>query len=208
MVLPGQPSFGPPPVPAAPQLLPHHMMELHAAGLAGRKVRRAAGVATVDGWTIAIFGALTMLVGLTDVPSLAIGAALVAIAVIELRGAARLRRLDPRAVRVLGWNQVTLGALLLGYAAWRLVALRRGDGGVSAVLGEAASDPQVREMLAPVAALTRQIMVWTYAAVAAIAVAGPGSLAWYYFSRGRHVREYLARTPEWIVTMQRAGVTV
>jgi hypothetical protein len=39
-------------------------------------------------------------------------------------------------------------------------------------------------------------------------VAGPGALAWYYFSRAKHVRAYVERTPGWIVEMQRAGVSV
>jgi hypothetical protein len=51
-------------------------------------------------------------------------------------------------------------------------------------------------------------MVWVYVAVVAVAVLGPGMLAWYYFSRARHVRHYVERTPRWIVEMQRAGVTV
>jgi hypothetical protein len=171
-------------------------------------VRRAARVAAFDGWTIGAFGALTVLIGITDVSSMLIGAALVAIAVVELRGAARLKRLDAGAARVLGWNQVALAVLLLGYAGWRLLALRHGDGGVAEALGAEANDPQVRELLAPVAGLTRMIMLWVYASVAAVAVAGPGSLALYYFTRGRHVRAYLAQTPEWITGMQRAGVTV
>jgi hypothetical protein len=189
-------------------LSPQHLAELQAAAVAGRKVRRAARVAAFDGWTIGAFGAITFLVGLSDVSSMIIGVVMIGIAAVEIRGGNRLRRLDADAARLLGWNQVALAVLLLGYAGWRLLALRHGDGGVSEALGADANDPQVRELLAPYAGLTRMILTWVYVAVAAIAVAGPGSMALYYFSRVRHVRAYLAQTPEWITTMQRAGVTV
>jgi hypothetical protein len=202
-----QPPFAQP-APPPPQLSPQHLAELQAAAYAGRKVRRASRVAAFDGWTIGAFGALTLLVGITDISSILIGAVMIVIAVVEIRGGARLRRLEPDAARVLGWNQVALAVLLLGYAGWRLLALRHGDGGVSEALGAEANDPQVREMLAPVAGLTRMILVWVYVSVAAIAVVGPGSMALYYFTRGRHVRAYLEQTPEWITSMQRAGVTM
>jgi hypothetical protein len=190
------------------QLSPEHFAELQAAGLAGRRIRRAARVAAVDGWTIVVFGALTMLVGIGDVSTMAIGGVMVVIGAVEVRGGARLKKLDAGAGRVLGWNQVALGALLLGYAVWRLVALRRGDGGVSALLGTAGADPDVKAMLGSVEELARQVMWWTYVTLAMVAVAGPGALAWYYFSRAKHVRAYVERTPGWIVEMQRAGVSV
>src|SRR5438132_1126340 len=52
------------------------------------------------------------------------------------------------------------------------------------------------------------MVVGGFVTVAAVGVLGPGLLAWYYFSRVRHVRAYLERTPGWIVEMQRAGVVV
>lgn len=194
----------------AVQWSPEHFAALQAANQAGRTIRRAARVAAVDGWTIVIFGALTMLVGVGDVLTMAIGGVMVMIGAVEVKGGARLKMLDAGAARVLGWNQVVLGTLLLAYAVWRLVALRHGGAGadLSAVLGTAGADPEVKQMLGGVEELARQIMLWVYVTVAAVAVGGPGMLAWYYFSRARHVRAYLERTPGWIVEMQRAGVVV
>jgi hypothetical protein len=132
------------------------------------------------------------------------------IGAVEVKGGARLQKLDARAASVLGWNQLVLGSLLLGYAVWRLVSLRHGglSAEVSAALGTAGADPEVKKMLGGVEELAQQVMVWVYLAVGAVAVLGPGMLAWYYFSRGRHVKQYLERTPGWIVEMQRAGVAV
>jgi hypothetical protein len=196
--------------PGAEQWSPEHFAALQAAHVAGRKIRRAARVAAVDGWTIVVFGALTMLLGIGDVSTIVIGAVMVMIGAVEVKGGARLKKLDAGAARVLGWNQVVLGSLLLAYAVWRLVTLRHGGAGadMSAILGTAGADPDVKQMLGGVEELARQIMLWVYLTVAAVAVAGPGVLAWYYFSRARHVRAYLERTPPWIVEMQRAGVVV
>src|SRR5690348_1421830 len=103
----------PPPLPAAatptpgapPVLSAEHLQQLAEARQSGRKVRRAIGVATFDGWTIGAFGFLTLLIGITDLTSILMGVGMAAIAWLELRGAARLRRLEAGAGRALGFNQ-------------------------------------------------------------------------------------------------------
>jgi hypothetical protein len=170
------------------------------------RVRRAANVASFDGWTIAVFGALTLLVGLTDPISIVMGLGLLAVAVVELRFGARLRRLDPDAPKALAWNQLALGSLLFAYAAWRLSVVLRGGGSEYASI--IASDPDLAKMLGPIEGLTRMIMTTVYATLMAVGVFGQGSLALYYFTRRAHLRVYLAHTPPWIIEMQRAGVSI
>jgi hypothetical protein len=198
----------PPPLPAgvaAPQLSPENLHQLHLARTAMRKVRRAAAVATIDGWTIGTFGVLTALVGLFDVTGVVMGLGMVAIACVELRGAARLRRLEAPAAAALGWNQIALGTLLLAYAVWRLTVVMRGGGEYAAI---AASDPQIGRMLEPFEGLTRLVLQTVYGTLIAVAVFGQGSMALYYFTRRAHVRSYLSQTPPWIIEMQRAGVSL
>ena len=36
-------------------------------------------------------------------------------------------------------------------------------------------------------------------------IAFQGGLAWYYFSRNKHVVKYRNETPEWVIEMQREG---
>ena len=60
-------------------------------------------------------------------------------------------------------------------------------------------------MLAPVEDLTRMLSVAVYGGVIAFALFAQGGMALYYFTRGKHVRAYLAETPAWVVTVQRAG---
>src|SRR5437762_3656804 len=97
----------PPPLAAAvPQLSQDNLLQLAAARTTGRKLRRAISVASFDGWSIAIFAALTFVCSLTDLLGLLMAIGLGAIACIELRGANKLRRLEPGAIRVLGFNQL------------------------------------------------------------------------------------------------------
>ena len=57
-------------------------------------MRRAVNVARFDGWTIGLFGALTLLFGLTTLSGVLLGGGMIAVAAFELRGANRLARLD------------------------------------------------------------------------------------------------------------------
>src|SRR4051794_19241609 len=103
--------IAPPPLPVIappPNVSPEHLRQLAAARADAKKVRRAISVANFDGWTIGAFGALTLLLGLTDPSSIAMGLGMIAVAWIELRGASRLKRLDSSAGRMLGMNQIAL----------------------------------------------------------------------------------------------------
>src|ERR1700722_2465874 len=77
-----------------PQISPENFQQLQAAKRGMRKIRRAMNTATFDGWTVAACGILTFLLGLGDITSMALGAGLTIIGLIELNGAKRLKRLD------------------------------------------------------------------------------------------------------------------
>jgi hypothetical protein len=202
----------PPPIPfahpaaaAGPQLTPEHFKQIAEARTAAKRVRRAVGVARFDGWTIGLFGGLTLLLSLTSPSGLAIGVGMIAIAAVELWGAARLGRLDPSAPRMLGFNQIAVALLLTAYAAWSMYAVAYGPAATSTM---SADERELATMLGPVDELSRQIQYVIYGIVILVAVFGQGSLALYYFSRARHVRAYLEQTPPWIIEMQKAGVVL
>jgi hypothetical protein len=196
----------PPPIAQAlPQFSEENLRQLATARTASRKIRRAVSVANFDGWSIAIFGALSIGFGLGDVSSMAIGVLLGAIAFVELRSAAQLKRLKVEATRTLAWNQVAFATLLIVYAVWRLYATSR-PGAISSQLG--LDDPQVASMLAPAEDLTRLLMRAIYGGLIAVAVFFQGGLAWYYHTRARMLRKYLADTPPWILTLQEQGVAL
>ena len=186
----------------SPHLTAEHVRQLADARAALRPVRRAAAVARVDGWSVGVFGALTLLFGFGSVTGVVLGLGMIAAAVVELRAAARLGRLDPRSVRLLVLNQVALGTLLLLYAAWSVYSESAGRGEVAAL---AASDPQVAQMLQPFGDVARTAVFLVYGLLAAVAVFGQGGMALYYAGRGNRLSAYLAHTPEWVLRLQREG---
>jgi hypothetical protein len=188
--------------PAGPALSEEHLRQLTASHAATRKIRRAISVARADGWGVGVFGAMTLIFGITSISGVILGAALCAVAFIELWSAGRLRRLEWKASRVLGFNQLALAGTLIVYASWRIYHEMNGTGDYAAI---AASDPQLGQMLAPVEDLTRLITLAIYGGMIAVAVFAQGGLALYYFTREKYVRDYVAQTPEWVLAVQKAG---
>jgi hypothetical protein len=187
---------------AAPALSEEHLRQLAASHAATRKIRRAISVAHADGWGVAVFGVLSLLLGITSISGVLVGAALCAVAFVELSSARRLRRLEPKATRVLGFNQLALAGVLIVYASWRIFHEMNGTGEYAEI---AASDPRLGEMLGPVEGLTRLITLAIYGGMIAVAVFAQGGLALYYFTREKYVRAYVSETPEWVLAVQRAG---
>jgi hypothetical protein len=192
-------------LPQAAVLSEEHLRQLAAARKAARKLRRAIAVASFDGWTVGVFGALTFLTGLTDPSGLLMGLGMAAVAFVELRGASRLRRLETGVTRTLGFNQLALAGILIVYAVWRLHAEMSG---VSPYAAYKAADPQLGRMLQPIENLTHLIAMALYGAMIAVALFAQGGLALFYFTRGKHIDAYLAKTPGWILAMQRGGIVL
>ena len=182
-------------------LSPEDLRALTDARRRMKSVRRAAGVATLSGWTLAIFAGITMLgVIFGDLTALVLGVALGACAANELRGASMLRRLDRRAPATLGWNQVALGALIVVYAGWSL--FRAIQTPALASVGGSTGDPHMDHI---VTSLTTTVMYVFYSALAATGIIAPGLTALYYFTRARHIRRVLGETPVWVMDTLRAA---
>jgi len=187
--------------PTSPQLSPENLRELASAKAALRKINRAVSVARFDGWTIAIFAGLTFLMGMTSPTNIILALGLGTVAYLELSAASRLRRLDPTAVKMLGLNQLGLAAVLIIYALWQIHAqLSSGGELISTIQQYDAADAQ------NIANLERPLVILFYSALIAVAVLGMGGMSWFYFSRAKHLADYLNQTPQWILDMQKSGV--
>jgi hypothetical protein len=186
----------------APTLSAEHLRELAAAQARGRKIGRAIAVARFDGWSVATFAFLTVLLGITSPSSILLGGVMGLIAFIELRTARSLRRLKPDAARTLGFNQIALGSLLAAYAVWQVYRELTGAGDYAEI---AASDPQLGEMLKPVESITRLFTLALYGGLFAFACLAQGGMALFYFSREKYVRAYVKETPQWVITVQQTG---
>ncbi|HMN42680.1 MAG TPA: hypothetical protein PKE29_17705 [Phycisphaerales bacterium] len=184
---------GPPP--------PLHLAALADARVRCRKVRRAANVASLSGWTMAVFAFITLAGSIFgDMVALVLGVALGLLAFNELRGSAMLRNLQPSGARRLGYNQLALGLLLVGYAAYSLASAMFHPLLASSVA--ATGDAELDAMLARISATAAYAL---YGGLALAGIVAPGLTAWYYFSRERHVRQALLQTPEWAVQALRAA---
>lgn len=179
-----------------------HLREMHEARVRAKRIRRCITVATFDGWSVGIFGALTLLFGMFSAVGWVLGGGMCAIAYVELSTLDRLKRLEPAAARRLGWNQVALASLLLAYAGWSLYGTWFGPDPLAATIAAA---PETAPTLAPYSSIVRLISVAVYVALAAVAVFAQGGTALYYFTREKHIRAYGVETPAWIVEFQKGG---
>jgi hypothetical protein len=181
------------------------LQQLAVARVASKRIRRAVAVATFDGWTLAVFAALSIVCGLSSVSGILMGIGMGVIASIELRGTKQLRRVDPQAARRLGFNQIALALLLILYAVWSLWSEWSG-GGMIAVVSEV--DPAAAELLKPMEGLAHLLSMMVYGSLIGVAMFAQGGMAWFYFTRIKHIQEYLEQTPAWIVQMQRVDVSI
>ncbi len=175
--------------------------ELNVARTRARKIRRAAGVASFSGWSMVVFAGLTLLGALFgSVQAIVVGGALGLVGWNELRGATMLRRFDERAPRLLGFNQIALGVLIVAYSAWSLWSGLHST--PLASLGGSTGDP---EMDAMVSDLARVITISLYSTLAVVGVVVPGLTALYYFSRAKLLRSFESQTPAWVMQAMRAA---
>ncbi|MBL8746812.1 MAG: hypothetical protein JNK58_10710 [Phycisphaerae bacterium] len=178
-----------------------HMRAIADARVRARRVRRAASVASFSGWTMMIFGALTMAgIVFGDFTAFAFGVALIAVAWNELRGGALVRRFEARGARVLGYNQFFLGVIIVGYAAASIFAALRSP----MMKGAAAStgDPNMDAMIQNLSAM---LTYGLYGGMVVVGIVAPSLTAWYYFSRERLIRAMASETPAWVIEALRAA---
>ena len=190
--------------------------QIASARKRARKVRRAVGVAKFDAWTTAVFAAFTLtyvalspVIAGFDWVALFIGGGMAVVASNSFRGASRLSRYDINAPRLLALNQMLFAALIIAYCLWRIVAAMTSPGLVAQHPELAA--PEINDMVTSIygtdiEGLTRTISLVVYGAVILGSILAQGGMALYYFTRGRHVREFRRQTPPWVVDLLVAGM--
>lgn len=195
---PAQPHFAA----SASPLAPEHLRAIELARTRSKKVRRAAGVAKGSGWTLAIFAVITMMGAVFgDVTSLVMGVALGALAFNELRGGKMIARYDAAGARVLGFNQLILGFVIVLYSGWSLYAASKTPM-LSQLEGGTTGDAQID---ATVQSISDFATYGLYGTLAGAGFIGCGLTALYYFTRARIVRDVVAETPPWVLDTMRAA---
>lgn len=180
---------------------PAHLAQLKQAKDLGKKLRRAVLVAKISGITVALFAAITLLTGFFDKPTFLLGVAMSIIAIVELRGAGALNRLDLQAPQRLALNQVAFGILLIAYAGWQLWVNLTSP-------SELASVPELKQAVGDLPGLERMIYLAVFFSIVLAALVGPGLTAIYYATRKKHLDAYYQQTAPWIVQLQQSGMEI
>jgi hypothetical protein len=188
-----------------------HRRELADARDRAKAIRKAARVAAFNGWTTGFCAACSAMFLAFDRSPLAIAItlALSIIAFNEFRGRKRLLNFDPTAATMLGWNQLGLLAMIIAYCLWMLH-------GSSAELDSAlkshhlnsASERELLAMTGDLEGLVRTATLALYWGVIALSVVFQGGNTIYYFTRRRHVEDFIAETPQWVRDVQGGSIPV
>ncbi|GAB4108204.1 MAG: hypothetical protein Kow00105_14550 [Phycisphaeraceae bacterium] len=183
-------------------LTPEQVRALKQAKSNRSRINLAVTIATFNAWCLGIFAALSALAlpFSFSIRGLFICLGLGLTARNEFRGRTLLKQLNTRAPSLLGYNQILLAVIIVGYCLWCLVDTAWGRNAFEQMVLD---HPELATMLGSTGDLIRYATIAAYILVILLAVPYQAVMAWFYFSRSRHLREYLDRTPKWITEAQR-----
>jgi hypothetical protein len=164
---------------------------------AQKALKRVRAIARVNGWSIAIFGGLSVLLALAlgDVSSMAIGVLVAVAGAMEIRGGRKLGRRDPEGMKLLVRSQMFLLAIILVYCATRL-----GSFDAETMMGNVTPDMEalLKESgitRAEILPLVRLVFYAVYLTVAVVCLFYQGGMAIYYRRKTRLVTAALQELP-------------
>lgn len=197
-------SLAVPLTPTASPLTAKDFQDLAQAQTRAKKIRRAAGVAAMNGWLTGFFALTSAPFAPFSLASFLVTIGLGVIAYNEFRGRRRLLQFDPESAALLGWNQVAFLGLIATYCLWMLYTGLTGEGVFAAELKK---NPELTGALGSVEQyddLYRGIVLAVYGTIIMLSGIFQGGNAWYYFSRRKFLAGYVRETPAWICDVQRA----
>lgn len=197
-----------PTLPYAGSFTPQHVHQIAQARKASAKIRRAVSVAKFSGITTAVFAALTLVFSLTNFFGLMLGIGMSIVAIFEFRGAAEITRLDRTAPKRLAVNQLAFATMLVLYGAISFYQFKTGPSPLASVSSQIGADAQLNEMLGEYDGMISSVVGIAYLAIIFAALVGPGLTAVYYYTRRKYIEQYLTQTPQWLLELQRAGMSL
>jgi hypothetical protein len=174
-----------------------HRRELASARDRAKSIRKAARVASFNGWTTAFIAACSAPFALSDITTFAMTVVLAFVAFNEFRGRKRLLNFEPSGATLLGWNQVGLLAVIVAYSLWSLYTNTSDTSAVTAQLQSYGDLDSALGAKGTFEGLYKTITYAVYGGVIVLSILFQGGNALYYFSRRRHVEDFNAETPEW-----------
>ncbi len=196
-------------------LTPEQLQIVTLAGERAQKIQRTARIAAFNGWTMGVFAIVSLLLALGSFSfvGMLITLGLGVVAYNEFRGRRLIRRFDPRAGSLLGWNQVGLIAVIVIYCVWKIGHAYLVPEAFDRQIDEAVAEvgtylPEARSQAAELKAIIRPyylpLVAVVYGSVIALIVLFQGANAWYYFARGNLLKKHLAETPPEVLEFHRS----
>lgn len=181
-------------------LSPEHYKALEEAKVLRRRIDRAIGVSTFNGWGTATFVVLSLPFAFFSLTTSMMCVGLSAVAFHEFKGRRMLRELIPAAPRLLGINQLAFATLLIVYSIWNIYLALTQPSPYAEVI---ATQPEITGTLGSIDELYKFGSLAVYGCLLVLAIIFQGGMAVYYFTRSQHLRTYLDQTPGWILELQR-----
>jgi len=151
-------------------------------------------VAAVTGWSVVVFGILSILGSLLSPEGVLVGGVLLWIGWNELEGRKILLRLDPSGAKRLALNQLWLLTVILLYCGWAIYRSR------TQTLPEVS---ELESLMGLGEGFIADATTLAYAVVMAVAAVFQWAMYRFHLSRVALVRVYLQETPPWVVEVQR-----
>jgi len=157
-----------------------------------RPLGRAARIALANGGGLMVFGVLTVLLGAfePDYAAAILGGVLCCVGFAERRAAARLRRGDLDAPRVLAINELVLMGAIVIYGVLKLTLLRSNHTELTQAVANSMPELDVEGLL-------DSMTTTVYATVIAVTLLYQGGLARYFWRRNSDVARFNAEIPAW-----------
>ncbi len=179
-----------------------HYREMREAKVRRKKIDVAIGVATFNGWSLGIFAGLSALILPFSISLLGvlITVGLAWVAYTEFQGRTMLRQLNPDAAKKLAYNQIALAGVIVGYCLWNIIDTVAGPGAYAEVIER---NPELEQMLGGTGEVIQMLTVVVYSVVIVLTIPYQALIAWYYYSRAKHIRQYVSQTPRWVTNLQK-----
>ncbi len=190
---------------------PQDVTLLERAWQRRQKLGRARALARFNGLSLIATAVLCLPFAALDASLLWVALALLAVGAAELRGARLLQRLDLRAPRWLGWNQLVLLLLVGLYCALSALQGLAAHGPTLDLARDypdlAAQMPELRDGLGmgsdSFGHAYRALVVVFYLALFGACALYQGFCARYYFALSAQLQAHLEQTPAWVLRLQR-----
>lgn len=198
-----QPPMPPPAPPALAQrpcpLSESDFLVVRQAAVCRKAVRAAARTSLISAEITLSIGVIALVLSAMwrDLGGALMAAGVCAVGAVEYSGYRRMRRADPAAARLLGYNQLAFLGLILIYCLIQMLTFST----------DHALSPEVRSQLGgmPTKEIDQIIEQWAplvtygfYGLVMLLSVGCQGGLALYYFTRRRRVEAFTCQTAEWV----------